>query len=100
MGKHKRVNPHKRPATAADVERAKRDAQTLAIDCAWAIFFTVLRDKEGYGCMRLRRVWNHVNYLSESIADGRVSIQDLMQTLRDEAGITLEGHTCKDDHCG
>lgn len=91
MSKCKRVNPHKRPATAADVARAKRDAQLLAINSAWAIFFTVLRDKEGYGPKRLRRVWDEVNYLSESIAEGRVSVQDLAQTIKDEAGITLEG---------
>lgn len=49
MGKSKRVNPRRRPATQADVEKAKRDAQTEAVCMAWAIIFTALRDKEGWG---------------------------------------------------
>ena len=63
----------------------------MAIDACWAILFSVMRDKEGYGTKRLRRLWDEVNYLSESVSSGRVNIRDLAETLRDEAGITLEG---------
>lgn len=63
----------------------------MAIDACWAILFSVMRDKEGYGAKRLRRLWDEVNYLSESVSSGRVNIRDLAETLRDEAGITLEG---------
>lgn len=88
---NKKVNPRRRPATQADVKRAKKEAQMVAIDACWAILFSVMRDKEGYGQKRLRRLWDEVNYLSESVSSGRVNIQDLAETLRDEAGITLEG---------
>lgn len=91
MSKTKRVNPRRRPATMADVAKAKREAQLLSINAACAILLTVLRDKEGYGYKRLRRVWDNVNKLSEEISEGRVSVQDLAQTLEDEAEITLEG---------
>ena len=87
----KKVNPRRRPATQADVRKAKKEAQMLAIDACWAILFSVMRDKEGYGTKRLRRLWDEVNYLSESVSSGRVNIRDLAETLRDEAGITLEG---------
>ena len=87
----KKVNPRRRPATQADVRKAKKEAQTLAIDACWAILLSVMRDKEGYGQKRLRRLWDEVNYLSESVSSGRVNIRDLAETLRDEAGITLEG---------
>ena len=87
----KKVNPRRRPATQADVRKAKKEAQTLAIDACWAILFSAMRDKEGYGQKRLRRLWDEVNYLSESVSAGRVNIRDLAETLRDEAGITLEG---------
>ena len=63
----------------------------MAIDACWAILFSVMRDKEGYGTKRLRRLWDEVNYLSESVSSGHVNIRDLAETLRDEAGITLEG---------
>lgn len=87
--KAKKVNPRRRPATQADVNKAKREAQSKAVNVAWAIMFTVLRDKCGYGPVRLGRIWNWVNALSEEIAEGRVSVKDLMDTLADEADIVL-----------
>ena len=93
----KKVNPNRRPATVADVEKAKKKAQSQAINIAWAIFFTVMRDKEGWGVKRLRRLWDEVNDLSDSISGGYVSVSDLMETLEAEAGIVLkEG----DSHVG
>ena len=89
MAKKKRVNPRRIPATKADVEKAKRQAQEYAINSVWAVFFSVLRDKEGYGYKRLRRVWDGVNYLSDSIGKGYVRIEDLVEELK-EYGITLE----------
>ena len=54
----KKVNPRRRPATQADVRKAKKEAQTFAINACWAILFSVMRDKEGYGTKRLRRLWD------------------------------------------
>ena len=87
--KKKRVNPRRKPATQADVEKAKRQAQTHAINMVWAVFFTALRDKEGYGYTRLRRVWDEVNYISDSIDKGYVKLDDLVNELA-EYGITLK----------
>ena len=89
MGK-KKVNPRRKPATQADIIKAKKDAQNKAINSAWAIFFTVMVDKEGYGRKRLNRIWNEVSDLSDSISKGYVSVKDLMKTLEDEMGIVLE----------
>lgn len=86
----KKINPRRRPASQADVEKAKREAQSQAINYAWAIFFTVMRDKEGYGKERLRRVWDAVNELSDSISKGYVNIKDLMRVLESEANIVIE----------
>lgn len=90
MGK-KKVHPKRKPATQADIIKAKKEAQSKAIDTAWAIFFTVMVDKEGYGRKRLNRIWNEVSDLSDSIAKGYVSVKDLMQTLEEEMGIELGG---------
>lgn len=89
MGKKKKPNPNRRPATQADVKKAQRQAQEAAVAATWAIFFTVMRDKEGYGVKRLVRLWDRVNELSDSITKGYVSVEDLKKTLEDEAGITL-----------
>lgn len=87
--KKQRVNPNRRLATMADVQRAKRDAQDEAVKLAWTIFFTVMRDKEGYGIKRLKRLWGEVEYLSDSIAKGYVNLEELHKVLRDEGGIDL-----------
>lgn len=86
----KKINPRHRPVSQADVIKAEKEAQSKAINYAWAIFFTVMRDKEGYGKERLRRVWDAVNELSDSIAQGYVNVNDLIKTLDAEAGIVLE----------
>ena len=86
----KKTNPRNRPVSQADIIKAKKQAQTQAMNITWAIFFSVMRDKEGYGKKRLRRVWNEVNELSDSISKGYVNVKDLMKTLADEAGIYLE----------
>lgn len=89
MPKRKKINPRRKPATKADVEKAKREAESKAVDYAFAIMFSALRDKEGWGPVRLSRLWGEVNDLSDSVAKGYVSIQDLMTALEEEAGITL-----------
>ena len=86
----KKVNPRNRPATQADIIKAKKDARSKAIDTAWAIFFTVMVDKEGYGKKRLNRIWEEVCDLSDSIAKGYVSVNDLMKVLDEEMGIVLK----------
>lgn len=87
---NKKVNPRRRPATAADVRRAQNRAYSDAVTYCWAIFFSVLRDKEGWGRVRLRRLWEEVEALSQSIADGYVSAEDLRETMEAEAGIALK----------
>ena len=89
MSRKKKVNPNRRQATQADVKKAKKQAQLAAIDATWAIFFTVMRDKEGYGAKRLCRLWDRVNDLSDSIIRGYVSVEDLKKTLAEEAGFTF-----------
>ena len=80
----KKINPQRRPATQADVKKAKKQARDQAIRIAWAIMFTCLRDKEGWGKKRLRRLWNEVEDLSDSIGKGYVSIADLLKVLEDD----------------
>lgn len=87
--KKKRVNPNRRPATQADVKKAKLQAQDLAVELAWSIFFTVLADKEGYELDDLRRVWEEVNDLSDSIARGYCTVRDLRSILREEMGVDI-----------
>ncbi len=56
---------------------------------AWAIMFTVLRDKFGLEAEQLQKMWDEVEDLSDSVTQGYVSIADMMRTLEEEAGIHL-----------
>ena len=85
----KRVNPRRRPASQADVKRASAAAMDHALTAAWAIMFTVLRDKENAANEDLQRVWKEVESLSDSINQGYVNVADLRTALEDEAGIVL-----------
>jgi hypothetical protein len=85
----RKVNPNRRPATQADVNKAKRQAQEEAVKLAWSILFTVLRDKEGYDLDGLQRVWNEVDELSESIAKGYCTVADLRDVLKREIGANI-----------
>ena len=86
----KKVNPRRRPATQADVQRAKQKVREEAIKLAWSILFTVLRDKEGYDLEGLQRVWKEVDDLSDSIAKGYCTVTDLRDVLKQEIGADIE----------
>lgn len=66
----KRINPRRRPATMADVQRAKDMATADACRVTLAIFFTALL---------------------ESVRDGYVSAPDLIRVLREEYEIDIIG---------
>ena len=85
----RKTNPRRRPANMADVERARQEAQAEAISYAMTIFFSVLCDKRGATDAELRQFWDEVNYLSESVVQGYVSLADLRHTLRTERGIEI-----------
>lgn len=90
MSNKKKVNPRRRPATMADVEKAKRQAVDEAFSFAFAIFFTVMRDKEGYGTrVRLPRLWKRVQDLCDGVHQGYVSLGGLKHELKKQ-GIELE----------
>lgn len=87
----KRINPRRRPATMADVQRAKDTATADACRVTLAIFFTALLDKEGMDAEQLQRIWHEVEALSESVRDGYVSAPDLIRVLREEYEIDIVG---------
>lgn len=86
MSKRK-TNPRRTPLSP---EAREAIARKQAIETAWAIFFTVLRDKEGYDVDGLQRVWKSVESLSDSIAKGYVNAKELAKVLEEEAGIDLK----------
>lgn len=89
MSKQK-VNPRRIPVSQAEVNRAKKDATSNAIQYVWSLFFTVLRDKEGYTIDDLKRVWAEVEDLTDSVIKGYCTISDLKYILKTEAGAVIK----------
>lgn len=81
-----KINPRRRPATAADVNRAWEQGVLDGVTNACAIFMTVLVDKFDGG-PHIPDVWREVNKLSEEIKENRVSIADLKHVLATEYDI-------------
>ena len=74
----------------SDVKRMKEDARNAGLKYAILLFFTVMRDKEGYGIKRLKRIYEEATELADSINKGYVKWKDLEKVLEEEADITLE----------
>lgn len=91
MAKQKKrpAPPSRRPATQADVLRAKQKGVEDAVRLVQAMVFTVLLDKEGYDEEGLQRVWAELEYLSDSINQGYVNLPDLVHILREEYHLKL-----------
>ena len=83
-----KTNPRRRPATQADVDRARDEGVLAGVTNACAIFMTVLVDKFDGGPY-IPDVWREINKLSEEIAERRVSVADLRCVLREEYGIEV-----------
>lgn len=83
-----KVNPRRRPATQADVNKARKEGQMFGAKLALALFFSCLRDKEGWGKVRIDRLWKEIDALADSFLKGYVSLDDLLKVL-DENGYRL-----------
>lgn len=49
MKKRKRTSPQHLPARKQDVHKAKKQATDFAVTYVWAVMFTIMRDKFGWG---------------------------------------------------
>lgn len=88
MSKTKRINPRRRPATQADVERAKNAAVREATTATLAIVLSVLLDKFGAQDY-IQDVWREINNRAETVAQGYASIVDYKHALKNDYGIEL-----------
>lgn len=73
----------------SDIKKLKREVTQSAVDFSNIIFLSVMRDKEGYGVKRLKRLYDRIQDLVDSFNRGYVSIYDLKKTLEEESGIVI-----------
>ena len=89
--KNKKINPRRRPATQADVKKAKEEAVCKAIVLTKALTFTALLDEGIIKPEDVKRGWEKTKYLADSTKRGYISIQDMYDTLISDYGVDLEG---------
>ena len=73
----------------SDIRNLKREIAADSFEMYAAVVLTVLRDKFGFGRVRLGRALHHMNGLCDEMNAGRISHEDLIRVLIDEAGIDL-----------
>lgn len=73
----------------SDIKRIKRETSDQAVKSSFTIFFTVMRDKKGWGIKRLQGLYDDIQDLADSISKGYVSLFDLEKVLREEANINI-----------
>ena len=56
----------------------------------WSFFLYVMREKEGFGDKRLKRVYDEMNDVVDSINKGYINLNDLEQVLSLEYDLTIE----------
>ena len=84
-----KTNPRNKPATQADVKRAEERGLIFGLRMAKALMLTVLFDKKGYDKAEMKEVWEWLVYLSDSVSEGRVKMNDLYTVLREEYEIDI-----------
>lgn len=88
MGRNK-TNPRNRPASQADIDRAKKQATDDAIHLSIAMFLFVLKDDFDFNAEQLNYAWERIDKLSEEVKEHRINLWDLVNVLRDEYDIYL-----------
>lgn len=87
MGKSKKTNPTKLPATQADVKKARKLGERIGCDLAFTIFFTAILDKGLVEREDIPRLWEACLYVSSSFCENYVNIFEQQEMLKEEYGI-------------
>ena len=87
MSKNKK-NPV-RQLRESDIKKIKLEATQNAINFSNLIFLSVMRDKEGYGVKRLKRLYDRMQDLIDSVNQKYVNMYDLKKTFEEETGIPI-----------
>lgn len=90
--KIKKINPKKKPATEADVIKAKKQATYEAMERILMLVLYVLVDKHNAPRDDIQQLANEVNYMADSVSKGYVSWRDIEHVLLDEYEVKIDLH--------
>ena len=85
----KKVKPRRRPATGADVEKAKIYATNEAIKRILYLVLYVLIEKHDAPYDDIQQLSQEINYYADSITNGYVSWKDIERVVVDEYDVSL-----------
>lgn len=83
-----KINPRRKPATQEDVNRAWGEGVIEGIRCMEAIVLNCLCDKYA-DQVDVGQFWGDLNKLCESYAEGRFTIPDIRNMLKEEYQVLL-----------
>lgn len=86
----KKTNPRRRPATQADVDRAKAQAVDMAMTRMLQMVLYVLVDKHDATHEELAQLAAEVNYVADSINRGYLKFSDITSVLEGEYDVHLD----------
>lgn len=86
----KRINPHHRPCTQADVDKAREEGKTEGMEFMLTIILWTLVDKHGAPDEDLQVLSSDIAYIADSINRKYVSYADIKRALKEEHGLDIE----------
>lgn len=86
----KKINPRRRPATQADIKKAKNEATDNAIKRVLCMFLYVLVDKHGAPKEDIQELAKELNYMADSIRKGYVTWKDIEHVLLEEYELEID----------
>jgi len=87
----KKTNPRRKPATQADVKKAKHKAVEEAVRLVVYMVLYVLIDKHNAPREDIQQLAREVNDVADSIAKGYLDWKDIRQVLEEEYEVIWEG---------
>ena len=85
----RRVNPRRKPASQADINRAKSRATSEAIKRICYLMLYILIEKHNAPYEDIQKLAEEVNYYADSITKGYVSWKDIEHVVVEEYDVRL-----------
>lgn len=79
-----KVNPRKRPATQADVEKAQHEGYSIGAEFTCYILLFILSDMFGWKLDQLKTLMDKFDFYIKQIAEGEVKYNDLRDAVKRE----------------
>ena len=89
MSKKKNTNPNRVPVSKADINKAKNQATSEAMNRIVLLMLFILIDKHDAPQEDVQQLAGEINYYADSISRGYVKWKDIEQVVVKEYGVEL-----------